>query len=132
MGVMRRAAVIVAVGLSLAACAEESPPGTPRSGLTGKVVVYPTCPQTFVESPCPERGVQTTVAIEPADGDGTTQVRTQPDGTFRVALEPGDYLLSAAPPATYPHLIPQPASATVEPGTFARVRVVLEARLSEP
>jgi hypothetical protein len=76
--------------------------------------------------------VQTTVAIESADGERIEQVQTGSDGTFRVALEPGDYLLSARPPPGQPDLVPRPASAKVLPGTFVRVTVVLDTRLREP
>jgi hypothetical protein len=118
--------------LMLAACAEEPRlQGRPRSGLAGRVILFPTCPVMITESPCPRKGVQATVAIESADGDRTEQVRTRPDGTFRVALEPGDYLLSAVPPPAS-DLVPRPASAKVEPGTFVRVTLVLDTRLREP
>jgi hypothetical protein len=129
---MRRAMALVSFMLVMAACAEEPPRGAPRSGLTGRVIVFPTCPVMITESPCPRKGVQTTVAIESADGDRVKQVQTGADGTFRVSLEPGDYLLSAVPPAMAPDLVPRPASAKVLPGTFARVTVVLDARLREP
>lgn len=130
---MRPAAVFVSLLLA-ASCAEEGPgPGDRvRSGLTGRVILFPTCPVGTSGSPCPRKGVQTTVAIEAADGDRMVQVRTRPDGTFRIALEPGDYLLSAVPPPMAPDLVPRPASAKVLPGTFARVTVVLDTRLREP
>ena len=118
--------------LMLSACAEERrPEGRPRSGLAGRVIVFPTCPVMITESPCPRKGVQTTVAVESADGERIEEVRTRSDGTFRVALEPGDYLLSAVPPPAS-DLVPRPASAKVEPATFVRVTVVLDTRLREP
>jgi hypothetical protein len=129
---MRRAIVVLCLALAGTACADEQPAGQPRSGLTGRVVLFPTCPVNITESPCPRKGVQTTVAIESADGRRIEQVRTRSDGSFRVALEPGDYLLSAVPPPMAPHLVPRPASAKVLPGTFARVTVVLDTRLREP
>jgi hypothetical protein len=129
---MRRAALLLSLLLT-AACAEEGPGpgGLLRSGLTGKVIMFPTCPVESVSSPCPRRGVQTTLAIESADGERIEHVRTSSDGTFRVALKPGDYLLSAVPPPAS-DLVPRPASAKVEPGTFVRVTVVLDSRLREP
>jgi hypothetical protein len=129
---MRRAMALVSFVLLMAACAEGRPAGQPESGLVGRVIMFPTCPVETLSSPCPRKGVQTTVAIESADGERTEQVRTGSDGTFRVALEPGDYLVSAVPPPTAPDLVPRPASAKVLPGTFARVTVVLDTRLREP
>jgi hypothetical protein len=128
---MRRA-IVLCLLIAGAACADQPPAGQPRSGLSGRVVLFPTCPVTTAESPCPRKGVQTTVAIESADGERTEQVQTGPDGSFRIALEPGDYLLSAVPPPGDPHLVPRPASARVESGTFVRVTVVLDTRLREP
>ncbi|MGH2678780.1 MAG: hypothetical protein ACRDHB_10535 [Actinomycetota bacterium] len=128
---MRRAIAFVSFMLLMAACAAE-PAGQPQSGLVGKVVMFPTCPVETLSSPCPRKGVQTTVAIESADGDRIEQVQTGPDGTFRVVLEPGDYLLGARPPPGQPDLVPRPASAKVLPGTFVRVTVVLDTRLREP
>ena len=123
---------LVSFMLVMAACAEERPAGQPGSGLVGRVIMFPTCPVETPSSPCPRKGVQTTLAIESADGERTEQVQTGSDGTFRVALEPGDYLLSAMPPPMAPDLVPRPASAKVLPGTFVRVTVVLDTRLREP
>jgi hypothetical protein len=96
------------------------------------VIAFPTCPVFVETSPCPRKGVQTTVSIEPADGREIIQVRTRSDGTFRVALEPGDYLLGAQPPPSDPHLVPRPATAKVEPDAYVRVTVILDTRLREP
>lgn len=124
--------VLVSVMLVMAACAEERPAGQPQSGLVGRVIMFPTCPVETLSSPCPRKGVQTTVTIESADGERIEQVQTGSDGTFRVALDPGDYLLSAVPPPMASDLVPRPASAKVLPETFVRVTVVLDTRLREP
>jgi hypothetical protein len=58
-------------------------------------------------------------------------VKTGSDGTFRVALDPGRYLVSAQPPPGT-ELVPRPHPVTVEPGEFQRVTVVLDSRLREP
>lgn len=129
---MRRAPAFVSFVLLMAACADQRPAGQPQSGLVGRVIMFPTCPVETLSSPCPRKGVQTTVAIESADDGLARHVDTRSDGTFRVALEPGDYLLSAVPPPMAPDLVPRPASAKVEPGTFVRVTVVLDTRLREP
>ena len=129
---MRRVIALVSFMLLMAACVEEPPAGQPQSGLVGRVIMFPTCPVETLSSPCPRKGVQTMVAIESANGERMEQVQTGSDGTFRVALEPGDYLLSAVPPPMAPDLVPRPASAKVLPGTFVRVTVVLDTRLREP
>jgi hypothetical protein len=120
--------------LILAACAPSGQGGgtSDSSGIVGRVIMFPMSPVESGGSPGPTKGVQTTVAIESSDGERIEHVRTDPDGTFRITLEPGDYVLSAMPPASDPHLVPRPASAKVEPGTFVRVTVVLDTRLREP
>jgi hypothetical protein len=128
---MRALLLLIPVVLT-AACAEGARPGAPASGIAGRVVVFPTCPGGMQGTPCPQKGVRTTVVAEPVDGEQTFDVQTRADGTFRMALRPGDYLLTARPPATDPHLVPRPTAATVEPDTFVRVTVVLDTRLREP
>jgi hypothetical protein len=129
-----RGPLIVLPCLILAACASPGPGrGTSgSSGITGRVVLFPTSPVETGGSPGPTKGVRTTVAIESSDGERTELVRTGPDGSFRIELEPGDYLLSAMAPPSDPHLVPRPASAKVEPGTFVGVTVILDTRLREP
>jgi hypothetical protein len=124
--------VLVLVPLTAVACAERGGPGTSRSGIVGRVIAFPTCPVMTETSPCPTKGVQTMVGIESVDGEQMISVRTETDGSFRVDLEPGDYLLGAQPPPSEPHLVPRPASAKVLPGTYVRVTVILDTRLREP
>lgn len=129
---MRRLFLLVALALVAVACAERGEPRASRSGIAGRVIAFPSCPVLVETSPCPTKGVHTTVSIESEDGEELTHVRTEADGTFRVDLEPGHYLLGAQPPLSDPHLVPRPASADVEPGAYVRVTVILDTRLREP
>jgi hypothetical protein len=129
---MRRTLVLVLMTLAAVACAERGGPGASRSGIAGRVIAFPTCPVMTEASPCPRKGVQTVVGIESVNGERMISVRTEADGSFRVDLEPGDYLLGAQPPPSGPHLVPRPASAEVQPGTYVRVTVILDTRLREP
>jgi hypothetical protein len=83
-------------------------------------------------SPCPHKGVQTRVTIESADGERLVTVSTEPDGSFSAQVPPGDYVLSARPPAGDPTLIPRPSSVKVEPEGYAKVTLILDTRLREP
>ena len=58
-------------------------------------------------------------------------METDERGRFRIALPPGDYLVSARVP-TEPDLVPRPTAVTVEPDRYAEVRVVIGTRLLEP
>jgi hypothetical protein len=129
---MRRLLPLVALALVVVACADRAGPQATRSGIAGRVIAFPTCPVLIEISPCPTKPVQTTVSIESEDGRELIHVRTEPDGTFRIDLEPGRYFLGAQPPPSDPHLVPRPATAEVEAGAYARVTVILDTRLREP
>jgi hypothetical protein len=128
---MLRVAVL-ALTLALGSCAG---PGDPAgesvgSGIRGRVVILPTCPVETVASPCPPKPVATTVVVEPEDGD-IRRIETETDGTFRVDLPPGRYLVSAQPPPGS-MLVPVAQPVTVEAGGYGQVTVVLDSRLREP
>jgi hypothetical protein len=128
-----RRSILFVVAILTGACGGLEGGGpTAQSGIEGRVIAFPTCPVETAASPCPRKGVRTTVAIEATQGERIEHVRTRSDGTFRIPLAPGDYVLTAMPPASDPHLVPRPASAKVEPETFVRVTVVLDTRLREP
>jgi Carboxypeptidase regulatory-like domain len=128
---MGRRIMVVIIAALATACGQAGDPGGSSSGIAGKVIAYPACPVFVETSPCPEKRVETSVSIEASDGE-VVQVQTESDGTFRVDLAPGRYLLAARAPASDPHLVPRPATATVRAGRYARVTVILDTRLREP
>jgi len=128
---MLRVAVL-ALTLALGSCAGPGDPAgeSAGSGIRGRVVILPTCPVETDASPCPPKPVATTVVVEPEDGD-IRRIETETDGTFRVDLPPGRYLLSAQPPPGS-MLVPVAQPVTVEAGGYGQVTVVLDSRLREP
>jgi hypothetical protein len=129
---MRRSVVILAV---LAACAVGSDGSSerPNSGIQGRVLAGPTCPVEIETSPCPDRPVQATVRVlagSPGDPPVTT-FRSEEDGTFRVPLDPGDYLLVAEVAGTGA-LSARPVPVTVVQGTFTMVDVFLDTGIRAP
>jgi hypothetical protein len=101
--VRRVGTVAVAAGiLVLAGCGDESP-ATTRSGVTGLVHLGPQCPVESAGDPCddqPAANVTVTVSEQiPGDayaaGDVVARTTTGPDGTYRVAVAPGDYVVTA-------------------------------------
>ena len=127
---MTRAAAL-ALTLALGSCAGPGEPGgEPGAGLRGRVVILPTCPVETVASPCPPKPVGTTVVVEPEEGD-ILRAETEADGTFRIDLPAGRYLVSAQPPPGS-MLVPVPHPVTVEAGGYRQVTVVLDSRLREP
>jgi hypothetical protein len=67
------------------------------SGLSGRVVIQGRCPVPVADdgTTCPDRPFPTTVQIRTSDGQQpVATVVTADDGTFSVALEPGQYLVA--------------------------------------
>lgn len=83
-------AVLAAVAiLGLAACGDDEPAGA--TGITGRVLLGPQCPVEVAGEPCddePAAHVTVLVSGEPA-------AETDADGRFRVALAPGEYVVTA-------------------------------------
>jgi len=126
---MRRLALTLVVP-ALLSCAEQGRPTGGSSGIEGRVVALPGCPVITEASPCPSKPVATTVVVE-SEAGSLLRVETGSDGTFRVALAPGLYIVSAQPPPGT-DLVPKPHRVTVDTGEYQRVTVVLDSRLREP
>lgn len=89
-------ALLAAAMLALAGCAASGDGEGGRSGeVTGVVLAAPACPVVRVDEPCPPRPVAGAL-VEAFEGDdlrGTT--RTGNDGSFRLELPHGSYLVTA-------------------------------------
>jgi hypothetical protein len=82
--------------LALVACGTE--PGTTAagSGIEGTVAIGPTCPVQTSESPCDDAPYQAKLTVT-ADGEIVATGESAQDGTFRIALPPGKYAVTAEP-----------------------------------
>jgi hypothetical protein len=93
------------------------------SGISGRVVLAPTCPVQRVGQRC-ERGYQTTVAVYTAARHRLVRTfRSRPDGRFRVRLPPGRYILRgthAGPPRS------APVTVTVHHHTFTTLTIAFD------
>jgi hypothetical protein len=98
---MRALLAAVAVGLVLTGCGSESPTDQTSTGITGHVLLGPTCAVENAASPCPEQavraGVRVTVSQWRADGDRPIVATTETgaDGEFQLSLAPGKYVVQA-------------------------------------
>lgn len=118
----------LALTLGVAACGpEQSASPTPtttalNSGIHGVVLLGPTCPaQAADASPCVTPYVARLVILD-ADGNNLAEVSSKPDGTFRVSLAPGDYVIQPAPAdGGIPNAPPQ--SVTVVPEEYVQVEI---------
>ena len=114
---MRTVALSIAVSFALVACAKSSAGGT--SGVEGTVRMSPTCPVEHMGSPCVKAWVGT---VQATDMSGNVVATTQTDtsGAFRLALDPGTYLVRAETSGqTMPRGIP--VQVTIRSGSFAHV-----------
>lgn len=102
---MRAGPIIALVAglLSLVGCGADEPAAEPGSGVEGRVHLGPQCPVVTEDEPCPDQpaaGVTVVVAEQPpgeayALGEEVARTTTAADGTFRVSLEPGEYVVTA-------------------------------------
>lgn len=96
--------IVVAVSF-LAGCGDQGDPGPTRdqSGIAGRVHLGPQCPVEIVDDPCadkPAAGSKVTVAKQlPGDsyagGEVVARTTTDADGTYRVTVAPGNYVVTA-------------------------------------
>ncbi len=83
----------VSSGSATATTAMERPAATPFSGIEGRIVAGPTCPEAR-GSQCGDRPYQATVVVKTRTGSKEImRYRSSEDGRFRVQLPPGTYLL---------------------------------------
>jgi hypothetical protein len=98
-----RTVTLIAGILVLAGCGDESPEATTQSGVTGRVHVGPQCPVETAGNPCEDRpaaNVNVTLSEQIpgesyAAGEVVARSRTNADGTYRIVVAPGDYVVTA-------------------------------------
>lgn len=94
---------IVAGILVLGGCGNEQPAAESPSGVTGLVHLGPQCPVEIAGEPCadqPAADVPVTVSEQiPGESNAAGKVvargTTNADGIFRIAVAPGDYVVTA-------------------------------------
>ena len=109
--------------LLLAACSSIAPTPT-DSGIEGRVLIGPMCPVVQEGEECPDQPYQADLTVTSPTGRVVLRFQTEEDGTFRVPLAPGDYVLHAEPPDAIAYAPDQPF--TVLPGQFTPVIVTYD------
>lgn len=112
--------ILILVVLLLSACSSASPTPT-DSGVEGQVLIGPMCPVVQVGQECPDEPYQATLTVNSPSGERIVQVQTKEDGTFKIPLEPGDYILYPESPNVMPTAQDQPFR--VEAGKFTQVTI---------
>lgn len=107
--------------------AAPAPLGGSATGITGSVVIGPTCPvQRAGDNACADRPFATTVLVLTAtDSREVGRVDTDANGAFSVALDPGKYIVEILRTASlYPRGNPVPV--TVGASGLTPVRIALD------
>jgi len=93
------------------------------NGITGQILLGPTCPVARPgDAKCNDQPYETTMIINTADGKRVTEVRSNSHGDFRVPLRPGSYRLEMPEGGPrYPRTSPQ--QITVKRGQYNRVTI---------
>ena len=88
--------------LVVVACGDQQPAAEPDSGVTGVVNLGPQCPVQSAQDPCDEQAAAsvTIIVSEQLPGEAyvvgkeVARTATASDGTFTVALPPGEYVVT--------------------------------------
>ena len=93
------------------------------SGIEGEVILRPVSP---VERPgtVNQRPYEARIGVADGAGRHVTEVRSGPDGRFRIVLEPGTYVLHPESEAIYPQAPAQ--TVTVIRDRFTPVRILYD------
>src|SRR6266540_623298 len=123
---MRRMPVLSILLLFLVACAGRSPSSSGEGGIRGIVLLGPTCPVETLEGPCPDRPLADVEVQVLQGGDVVASVRSDGDGRFTVALDPGHYEVQAMLQEGGPGMSAKPVDVNVTSGEFADVNVPVD------
>ena len=111
--------------LLLAVSCSGDPPTA--SGIEGVVIIQPTCPEAQNSDPCESAPFKTTLIIrELESGDEAATVQTAEDGTFRIALPPGAYIVEPVEPESFVAPFADPQIVTVHEGEYSAIEVVYD------
>jgi hypothetical protein len=102
---MARRLLCFGLGILLVGCAASTPDGT--SGVEGLVRVGPMCPVVQAGVECPDAPLEADLVIEDDSGRVIARARSSAAGAYRIALDPGSYVLvPQSPPAGLPFAAP--------------------------
>jgi hypothetical protein len=99
-------------------------PADGPTGITGIVLVGPECRRPTAASPCLVPYEARLVVLDP-DGHVVGEVTSGPDGTFRLELPPGDYVVQPSPGGD-PVRLAEERSFTVVAGEMSEIEIDYE------
>ena len=92
---------------------------TGDSGIAGRVTRWPSCPVETGDPACAPQPLPAQVSITRGAGEVVATARAAADGTFRVAVAPGSYVVEADAEG----MLCAPVDVTVVAGAYAQVEV---------
>jgi hypothetical protein len=105
------------------------PPNT-GTGIVGVVVLVGGCPVAQAEPQCPERRISVPLNIvNPQTNALVTTVTSGTDGTFRVTVAPGHYLISSKTPTGPLMSRAAPVQADVQASRYTSVKMQFQSRI---
>ncbi|MEM7415329.1 MAG: hypothetical protein AAF389_07520 [Gemmatimonadota bacterium] len=123
MSAARLGALLASMTLAASACDSSHlfDPALPQ-GIDGTALIGPQCPVQSQANPCPDLPHQAWIDVLDADLDFVVRIRSETDGTFRVGLEPGSYVLSPEGGTPFPAVSAQDVTVLEEEFTDVVVR----------
>ena len=122
------ASAVLCAAIVLSGCALRSGSnggsGGGSSGVTGTVMIGPTCPVMRANSPCPDKPFATDVTVADASGKVVATTKSGTDGSFKVELAPGVYTISAV--GSMPGAPSPGVRVTVTQGAWSSVRLTVD------
>jgi hypothetical protein len=107
------------------ACSENAQ--QPASGIEGSVMIKPVCPEAQDLEPCENEPYETTLVIKEMESrDVVATIQTAADGTFRVSLPPGEYLVEPQEPESFVAPFADAQIVAVREGEFKAIEVVYD------
>lgn len=118
--------LLVAAALILA-CQAASPVEPAGSGIEGQVSIGPSSAIVGVGTPSANEPYEAIIVIKDgATGEEIAQVQSGPDGSFRIGMEPGEYLLEPQSPNPGAPPFAEPLTVVVQADQFTYVEIVYE------
>jgi hypothetical protein len=125
-GALSRSTFALAMTIGLVACGAGGASGGPDTGIFGTVTTGPQCPVVSASSPCPDLPFSGKVSVSRLGQGVLTEAVVDAGGMYRIALEPGTYVVAPvlnpadAPPTSAPKTV------LVRPGSFTRADLTVD------
>jgi hypothetical protein len=132
---MKHLLVLVVVSLVLLGCGTDKPASgqngetgsaSSDSGISGHTTLGPGCPLESAASPCPTQPVAADIEVRDSGGSVVAHATSASDGTFRIGLSPGVYVVTAKVDQGVPMPQEKTTSVTVPEGSYVTVDLVFD------